>query len=256
MWQKLDHGWRVLATGWCFFSFSLGGLLMTLTVFPWIRLRWRDRETRRQKTQYAIHRAFKLFIGQMIALRVMDVTLSGAGRLRDAGGVLVLATHPTLIDVVLMISLMPRAECIVKESLHRHPWFGGVVRAADYIANRGAEQLVEDCREAMARGNPLILFPEGTRTTPGQPLQFQRGAAHVIMATGVPVLPVVITCEPPTLTKDTRWYQVPARRFHLRLTVHDALDARALVPDDLAPPLAARQLTRNLQQFFTEAVKA
>ncbi|NQD35554.1 1-acyl-sn-glycerol-3-phosphate acyltransferase [Permianibacter sp. IMCC34836] len=258
LWQRLgrqlNYCWRVLATGWCFFSFSLGGLLLTLTVFPITHLCWRDPDQRRDRAQRAIHQSFRFFIGQMIWLGVMSVELRNAERLRELNGVLVLANHPTLIDVVLMISLMPRADCIVKEALWQHRYLGGVVRAAQYIPNRGAEQLVQDCGKALAKQRPLIVFPEGTRTVPGDPFSFQRGAAHVALATDCEMVPVILTCNPPTLTKATRWYQVPARRFHVRLDVLEPIRAEQIIARGTEAPLASRQLTRWLQQFFSDAV--
>lgn len=248
----LNYSWRVLATGWCFFSFSLGGLLLTVTVFPLIRLRWRDPDQRRDKTQQVIRQTFRFFIGQMCWLGVMSTELHGAERLSQLQGELVFANHPTLIDVVLMISLMPRADCVVKESLWRHKGFGGVIRAAGYIPNQNSEQLVNACRQQLNKGRPLIIFPEGTRTEPGQSLNFQRGAAHLVLASRAPVVPVLLTCEPPSLTKGKRWYQIPPRRFHVTLRVLDPVPFEQWQVETESVPLAARQLTRNLQQFFTQ----
>ena len=257
-WQGLvrgiNYGWRVLATGWCFFSFSFGGLLLTLLAFPIINICWRDPDQRRDRAQRVIHQSFRFFIGQMIWLGVMSVELRNAERLRELDGVLVLANHPTLIDVVLMISLMPRADCIVKEALWQNRYLGGVVRAAQYIPNRGAEQLVRDCGVALAKARPLIVFPEGTRTVPGEAFSFQRGAAHVALASGCAMVPVILTCNPPTLTKATRWYQVPPSRFHVRLEVLDPIRADQIIASGTEAPLASRQLTRWLQQFFHDAV--
>ncbi|MBI2380634.1 MAG: 1-acyl-sn-glycerol-3-phosphate acyltransferase [Gammaproteobacteria bacterium] len=251
---NLNYAWRVLATGWCFLSFSLGGLLMTLTVFPWIRLTSRDPELRLARTQRAIHRSFRFFIGQMCALGIMRVSLENAEALAEAEGCLVLANHPTLIDVVLMISLMPRADCVVKEALWRNPWLGGVVRAAGYLPNGAPERLVQDCAQAVRGCRPLIIFPEGTRTTPGQALKFQRGPAHIALAAGRPLLPVLIDCQPSTLTKDRRWYEIPPRRFHLRLKVLEPLALETLVDASEPVSLASRHLTSALEQFFSHAL--
>lgn len=249
--RRLNYLWRVLATGWCFLSFSLGGLLLTLTVFPFIRLTTRDPARRRTRTQRAIQRSFRIFIGQMCRLGVMSVELHNADRLSAADGHLVLANHPTLIDVVLMISLMPRADCVVKDALWHNRFLGGVVRAAGYISNSTPERLVADCAGAVASDRPLIIFPEGTRTTPGAPLKFQRGAAHIALQAGRPLLPVVLDCRPSTLTKDLRWYQIPERRFHVTLKVLDPIALSSLVDTREPAPLAARHLTAALEQFFT-----
>jgi len=254
--RQLNYCWRVLATGWCFFSFSVGGLLLVTLVFPLIRLTEKDPFLCRDKIQKAIHNSFRFFIGQMKYLGVMSVELHGADQLKHAQGVLVLANHPTLIDVVLMISLMPRADCIVKESLWRHKGFGGVIKAAGYIPNRNAEQLVQDCKAVLDQQRPLIVFPEGTRTTPGQAPNFQRGASHIALHAQAPILPVVIQCDPPSLTKDKRWYEIPARRFHVRLEVKPPCTVQDFLTEELEKPLAARQLTRSLQQYFAKELMA
>ena len=61
--------------------------------------------------------------------------------------------------------------------------------------------MIEKCRVNLAAGNNLTIFPEGTRSVPGEPLDSQRGFAHIATLTGVNLQPVTITCEPITLVK-------------------------------------------------------
>ncbi len=60
----------------------------------------------------------------------------------------------------------------VAQSVHRRL----AIRAADYIPNRDPEQLLRDCNVALKRDEPLIVFPEATRSVPGEPLRLQRAA--------------------------------------------------------------------------------
>ena len=62
------------------------------------------------------------------------------------------------------------------------------------IATADVIVLVTDLRS----GRPLLIFPEGTRTVPGLPLDFQRGAAYIALRSYLPVLPVLIDCNPTT----------------------------------------------------------
>jgi 1-acyl-sn-glycerol-3-phosphate acyltransferase len=168
---------------------------------------------------------------------------------------LVLANHPTLIDVVALISLMPNASCVVKQALWRSPFLGGVVRAADYISNSRPEALLEDCARDLQSGNPLIIFPEGTRSRPGQPLRFLRGASYIALGSGRPLLPVLISCEPSTLTKLQKWYQIPERRFHLKVKILPAENIAQWIDATDAPTIAARKLTQALEAFFTHKLE-
>ena len=65
----------------------------------------------------------------------------------------------------------------------------------------------------------------------------QRGAAHIALAADSDILPVTITCDPPTLFKGNPWYRVPARRFHLHVVVGEPMAAREFIRDNEAPVL-------------------
>ena len=247
--RSLDYCWRLIATAISFSAFGLGGLLLWTCVFPLVRLLAGRRQA--VLTRWIIQKSFAAFLRFMIVLGVMRLQVEGEEKLRRCAGVLVLANHPTLIDVVALVSLMPAASCVVKQALWRNPFLGGVVRAAGYISNSDSDRLIGDCVADLHAGRPLLIFPEGTRTQPGQPRVFQRGAAYIALRGGRPILPVLIDCQPPTLTKRDRWYQIPPRRFCLRIRVLDETSVGRLVEPSSVPAIAARQLTQALEGFFS-----
>ena len=248
MHPAVNYCWRLAATGGCFAIFSLGGFLLWLLVFPLVRVVSTRR--RPERIRWIVHKSFGAFLWLMESVGIMRMEVEGGEKLRDSGGVLLLANHPTLIDVVALVSLMPSASCIVKQALWDDPFLGGVVRSAGYLSNSDSDGLVDDCARDLRAGKPLIIFPEGTRTWPGEPLRFQRGAAYIALRSGVPVLPVLIDCRPSTLTRRERWYQIPSRRFHLRIKVLDPLAVQRWAPQEEAQTIAARKLTRALEEFF------
>lgn len=251
---RLSQGWRLFGTALSFACFGLGGVLLSLSLFPLIRLTSPDRNTTRRRVQRAMHHVFRLFVLQMSLLGVMRCRTEGRERLRR-GGVLVVANHPSLIDVVLLIALMPEADCIVKQALWRNPFLRWPVAWADYIPNSdSADQLVESAAAKLRAGRSLIVFPEGTRTRRGRPLSLQRGAARIALAAGAEVLPVTIACEPAMLGKDDPWYLVPARQPCWRLQVGEPLRAADYAPAGVPEPLAARRLTRHFEALFSGSV--
>jgi 1-acyl-sn-glycerol-3-phosphate acyltransferase len=191
----------------------------------------------------------------MELMGIMRLSVENGERLKTCENVLVLANHPTLIDVVALISLMPNASCVVKAALWRSPFLGGVVRAADYISNSQPEDLLQDCARDIDNGNPLIIFPEGTRTRPGESLRFLRGASYIALSSGRPLLPVLISCQPSTLTKQQKWYQIPERRFDLRVKILPPENIEQWVSETDVPTIAARKLTQSLEAFFTHKLE-
>lgn len=244
---------RILATGLSFATFGIGALLLSFTWFPLLRLRhWRDDEAARRAIQRTLSAAMRRFVGLMTALGLIGWETEGLEHL-DTAGALVIANHPTLIDVVFLIGFMPEVDCIVKAALFRNPFLRWPVAWAGYIPNDDAAPgaLVAQCAQSLAAGRSLIIFPEGTRSVPGRPLAMRRGAAQIALAGRCPIVPVTITCEPLTLTKHSPWWQVPPRRARLRFVVEPAYAPADVIPAGLSGPLAARRLTRHFAEYYT-----
>ena len=95
--------------------------------------------------------------------------------LRAEHGCLVVANHPSLIDYVMLASVMPETDCMVKSALLKNPFVSGVIRAADYLINDQADALLPANPAAFTARRYDFDFPEGTRTVPGKNAASQRG---------------------------------------------------------------------------------
>lgn len=209
-----------------------------------------DELLRERRAKLFLHFLMRGFVELMRCLGILTYSVEDREKYNRPGQ-LILANHPSLIDVVFLIGFIRRADCVIKSSLRRNPFTRLPTGLARYIANDDPEGVVDEAAESLARGNSLIIFPEGTRTTPGNPLKMQRGAANIAIRTGVAITPVVITCEPTTLTKNLPWYRVPSRRFHITMKVRDNIDITTYQQQE-NPSIAARHLTRFLENYFTQ----
>lgn len=250
--DRLERFWRQCGTGISFALFGVGGLLMTAFVFPSIHLLFRDRQRRALAAQRSVHIAWKLFVRIMVVLRVIDFEADGEELLRGDTGTIVVSNHPSLIDVVLIMSLMSRTQCVVKSGAWNNPFMRGVIKAADYIPNLGdPERTLSDCVAALQAGNNLVIFPEGSRTVPGRALRLERGFANIAIRSGAPIRLVMVSCTPPTLRKGEKWYQSPLRRPRFRVRVYDRMDTQSLYGSE-SPARDARRLTAHVAQRFEE----
>jgi 1-acyl-sn-glycerol-3-phosphate acyltransferase len=111
--------------------------------------------------------------------------------------------------------------------------------------------MIDGARRALSDGLAVIMFPEGTRSTPGQPLHFHRGTAVVALSSARALTPVSIRVEPITLTKGSPWYRIPMRRPHFSLVVGDDIELETFRQSG-SIPVAGRALTRHLELLFEE----
>ncbi len=250
--MSVDRWRRGLGTAISFATFGLGGLLIGLLIAPLLWVTIRDERRRQRIARHVIQRGFRGFVALMRGLGVLDYRLEHIEKLQRPG-LLVLANHPSLIDVVFLLAHVPHADCIVKGRLASNPFTRGPIRVAGYITNSDPEAVLDAARASLARGNALILFPEGTRTTPPRPITFRRGGANIALRTGTAITPVLIRCTPTTLTKGEPWYHIPERKVQMELRVLDDLP----VNDHSSQPTGqlARQLTRRLSDHFNRELE-
>lgn len=248
--QKINYVWRLLATAFSFASFGIGGVLLWVLVFPLLSILPGNRRQRISRGQRVVHYSFYVFIGLMHRLGVMTYEVDGLEKLNRPGQ-LIVANHPTLVDIVFLLSRVRQACCIVKASLWRNPAMRGPILNAGYISNGDSETMIAECVDWLRSGGAMIVFPEGTRSVPGKPYRFQRGAAAIALRADTIVTPVTLTCDPCTLTKGLPWYRIPQRRFHLTMRVGEDMplaEFHGLQPRSIA----VRRFNQHLQDYFTQ----
>lgn len=239
--------WRLLMTGLSFVLFGIGAVVVGVVLLPLVRIVPSSRDRKRTRARAVMRSALRLFVGVMHRLGLMTYEFRGRERLGRPGQ-LILANHPSLIDVVFLLAFVPDAGCVVKGGLWGNPLTRGAVTLAEFIRNDSTADMISTAASALRAGQPLIFFPEGTRTRPRQPMVFHRSGANIALRGAASVTPVYIRVEPTTLTKAEPWYRIPARRPRFTLVVGDDVEIQAWRAAPL--PLASRELNERLQAQF------
>lgn len=251
--MTLNYAWRAIATGACFAVFGLVSLVAGATLFPLLCLPAPDAEVARIRAQNLTHKWFRMFSRLMAFVGVIRYEIRGAERLRTRG-LMIIANHPSLIDVVLLLGYLPEVDCIMKPTIFHNPFMKWPARWLGYIAQSSPEQLFTDCEASLRQNRSLMIFPEGTRSVPGQPIRMGHGAARMALEANATVLPVNIRVTPPHLFKHQPWWKPPVTLPHYEIEVGQPYPvAPFLEQADGVPSVAARRLTRHWEQSFAKA---
>jgi len=244
--------WRLLATGLCFAVFGLGGLLLWALVFPLLRLLGGDAKTRQRRARLTVHYSFRAFVLLMRTSGVLTLDFQGAARLGKPGQ-MIIANHPSLIDVVLLIATVKDAGCIVRHGLAVNPFTRGPIAACGYIRNDESLEMLQNAADCLRGGQCLIVFPEGTRTAPTCAPQFHRGACAIALRGARCITPVLIRMQPKSLSKGEPWYRIPSRRIRYHISVGQDLDPQHWL-NQHPLPIAGRRLNAELQAQFAQGL--
>lgn len=152
---------------------------------------------------FAPHRA--LWVAQRWAGLVLDgasllcgirVVVTGREHLPADGAALIASQHQSAFDTLIWLRLVPRVSYIFKAELARIPLFGPLLVPAGQIpVDRGASfsavrSLLRGADRAVADGRQIVIFPEGTRVSPGVDAELLPGIAAIAARTRLPVIPV------------------------------------------------------------------
>ncbi len=254
----LNYVWRVVATGLSFLVFGLGGVLIGLVGYPLLLL-FTNQKNRAKYGQLLVHYNFAFFAWFMKVLGIYSIEIHHLERLykkREAQqGMLLIANHPTLIDVVLLLSLLKQSDCVVKSKLANNMATKGPLLAAGYIENNSPEQLLESCVTVLNKGRNLLIFPEGTRTKDLNLLKFKRGASLIAIKSEQPIVPVTIKCLPRMLAKGQKWYKIPPSKPHFTIKVGKPIFFDDLLNGGETLSIQSRKLNRRLIEYYNEELE-
>jgi 1-acyl-sn-glycerol-3-phosphate acyltransferase len=189
---------------------------------------------------------FRYYVATMHALGCFRLDLRALDALRDAGGLVIVCNHPSLLDAVIVISRLPRVVCIGKASLWDNWCLGGCMRLSGYIRNDTAVTLVKRATEALRDGQQLLIFPEGSRTAQPPLDRFKGGFALMAKAAGVPVQTVLIETRSRYLTKGWPLFRKP----EMPLVMRARLGERFVVSGDVGA------FSNELEGYFRRELAA
>jgi len=126
----------------------------------------------------------------------VKVKVTGREHLPQDGSYVVIANHQSEWETLYFQTLIRPQAVVLKQELLRIPLFGWALAllrpiALDRSKRRGAlKQLLEQGKERLADGIPLLIFPQGTRVPVGQLGKWNKGGAMLAVSNDVPMVPV------------------------------------------------------------------
>lgn len=158
----------------------------------------------------------------------VKVKVVGLDRLDPATTYIFMSNHVSNLDPPILVPIIPRrTSVLVKKELFRVPILSRAMRLASLVpvdrSNRDAAiASLRAASDVLARGIPMTIFVEGTRSFDGRLLPFKKGPFYLAIESGVPVVPITIVGT---------HHILPKRRFGVRagtviVVFHSPLDPK------------------------------
>jgi 1-acyl-sn-glycerol-3-phosphate acyltransferase len=140
--------------------------------------------------------AFARGLVEIVCRLYWRVEIKNRDRLPRSGAYVIAPVHRSNVDTLLAGCLTRRRiRFMGKDSLWRYRWSGALFSSLGaFPVHRGTpdREALRQCEVAVAGGEPVVLFPEGTRQSGPKLHPLFEGAAFVAARAGVPLVPVGI----------------------------------------------------------------
>ena len=194
--------------------------------------------------QRLIRGLFKGWLQVSSRIGIFDIRFADAKKLRNLRSTVLAPNHPSLIDAVILLSIVPNTVCIMRANLIESPFLGGAARLAGFVPNDKGPVLIRNGIAKIQAGENLLIFPEGTRTVSQAINPFKNGFALIAKKTGAPIQTVFIEREGLYLSKGISLLSFARPPFRFRLHLGELFRA--------APEESPQQLSARLERYFRE----
>jgi 1-acyl-sn-glycerol-3-phosphate acyltransferase len=185
---------------WAFFSIT------AILFFPFVFIIWlitwpMDKE----------HIRFHFFTGRWANLYIRanpwwKLTLSGREKINPQATYVIVSNHQSMLDILALYQLRSRFKWVSKIEVFKVPILGWIMRMNNYIQlirgnPESSIKMMQRCKEEIAKGISVLMFPEGTRSPDSTLLPFKEGAFRLALDTKTNILPVIIQGASQSLPK-------------------------------------------------------
>jgi 1-acyl-sn-glycerol-3-phosphate acyltransferase len=239
------YTYRVFAKWLSFFLFGIFTLTLLIFIFPPMRLMLHPKEKFKKSGRRFISSSLSFFVRIMHMLKIVNLETLEYESFRKIRSKIIAANHPSLLDIIMLLSLIPNADCIVNTKLNKNI-VGGVIRQLYIFNSLDFDDLLKACCDSLNQGNCLVIFPEGTRTPRTGKIVLKKGLARIALVSGCGILPVHIGgTDKYGLGKKEPWAAFnPVDRYIYKISMEDEMSVEKY--KSLPMPLAVRALTKEL----------
>ena len=155
----------------------------------------------------------------------------------------IICNHQSHLDLMAAMMLTPRLVILTKKWVWHNPFYGIIIRYADFFPIGDTEDVLQNVTKMIGKGYSVMIFPEGTRSTDCHIQRFHRGAFYLAEKLHLDIIPVFIKGFGKVL---------PKQSYHLHQG-HMSLEVLPRIHrSDPAWTCDYRDMTKRLHQIYVE----
>ncbi len=170
-----------------------GGSLFWSIALQWIRLLPRAKAARTVEKYY-----FGYIL--LITKYIMNIKLElrGLENIPKSGSYILASKHQSAYETLILPIIIKDPAIILKQELTKIPLWGmypvkmGMIAIDRGSASQALRSIIRGAKRVKAEERPILIFPQGTRTKPGEKAPYKIGINKLYKDIDLPILPVAL----------------------------------------------------------------
>lgn len=170
-----------------FLLFYIGATIINFIAFPFIEIFAKD-----EKTKYSsiIFYTWKWFIKFLSITKILKLKIEDIDKLRSIKGKIIVSTHPSYIDILILMSLIPNSTCFVKKELAYNPTLKKIINKIFIQSGLELDEMQRITKDYLDKGFNVIIFPAGIRHRKNEYPKIKKGTALISMNANKNIVPI------------------------------------------------------------------
>ena len=209
-----------------FAIFGLGAVVLNFTLFPIAKLFIKDKDLLYFYSDI-IHSTWAWFIKLIISLGVINLDIKDLEKIKQIRNCVIVSTHPSFIDIVILIGLIPRTTCIVKSALIKNPILSNLIKSIFILKDETLDNIKLHTKKMLDRGFNVVIFPSGIRHRKNEYPKIHKGAATIAMNANVNIVALKLYTDYDFLFINQPIYDAGDRKVNYELSYVGEIDVKA-----------------------------
>jgi len=214
---------RAITLTLAFSVFGFGAIIISYILFPFITFFYKNEKEKLLKYSKIIHISWQFFCKYMRLTGVMDYDNEDFEKLKSIKNSIIIATHPSYIDVVIMLGAIPETTCFVAKRITQNFFMKNIVKTMFLISDDDVDKIVASSKKMLDCDFNILIFPSGKRHKIEEIPHLKKGAAHLAYKLKKDLIPVKIMPDFDFLQRNTSIYELGKKIPHYKIEILDTI---------------------------------
>ncbi len=166
---------KILLLYMSFGIFGIGALLLRYCVLIFPEYFIKNREKKLKICLRILKKSWQIFTAFLKSVRIIQI--NNAEEIKNIKNSIIVSTHPSYIDVLVLMSIIPNTTCFVAEKILRNPFFKGMADLLFISDSKNIDEWEKTAVDILNSGFNVLIFPMGERHKKNEKPKIRKGAA-------------------------------------------------------------------------------